>query len=117
MTCRVAVSRSGTPGVFDPDTGSTAAGTRTSVVECSARVQARFTSDDTTAAGQRVTLRGYLVSLPWDVPEIRVGDLVEVIVVGPDDDPELLGTALTVRDVIVASTQWQRDLACDVDLG
>lgn len=56
------------------------------------------------------TVRRYQVSLRFDVPEIRIGDLVAVT---GSVDSGLFGKQLRVADVALGSEEWQRDLICD----
>jgi len=61
--------------------------------------------------GRQVTLRGYQVSVPSTVVEVRVNDLLTVATCG--EDPDLVGRVLRVVDVRYGSLRWQRDLICD----
>lgn len=121
MTVQISFTRpgAGTPGAFDPATGTTGAPTGGAPVATTiARVQATAAADHPVdAAEQVVTLRGYRVSVPWDVTGLRVDDVGTVTSIGPDDDPDLLGARLRIRDVAVGSITWQRDLVCEADLG
>jgi hypothetical protein len=120
MTVGVVVTRAGTgPGTFDPDTGSNTGAARVDVAATEARIQPTAAAARQTVAGdQVVTLRTYLVALPWNVAGVLVDDRVEVTSVAEaDSDPDLLGTLLRVRDVTKTSTQWQRTLVCEEDLG
>lgn len=56
------------------------------------------------------THRHFRVAVRYDVPEIRVDDLVDVTV---SVDPQLTGRKLRVLEVAYGSEQWQRDLLCD----
>jgi hypothetical protein len=121
MTVRITFARpgAGVPGAFDPATGTRAArsGARP-VAVTKARVQATASADRTTVAGEQViTLRGYTVSVPVEVTGLRVDDVATVTSIGPEDDPDLLGARLRVRDVVVGSITWQRVLVCEQDLG
>lgn len=119
MTCQVTVTRAGTgEGTYDEATGHTTPAADTAVASCAARIQARAASDRVSRIGdQDVTFRGYLVQVPIDAGDIHVSDQLEVTTVGPDDDPQLLGTVLRVVDVMYGSLTWARDLVCEDDLG
>lgn len=121
MTVQISFARpgSGTPGAFDPATGTRGAPTGPqSLLRTAARVQATAAADHpVNAAEQVVTLRTYQVSVPWDVTGLQVDDVGTVTAIGEDDDPDLLGARLRVRDVVVGSITWQRNLICEQDLG
>jgi hypothetical protein len=114
MTAQVRVRRHTAQGaVFDPDTGQTTFPDPTTVWTGWARLQRMPQQEVTRSVGDRqVVIRGVVVSIPADTPEVRVSD--EVKVLGYRDagsgDPHLLSRPLWVHDVRPGSLLWQRDL-------
>lgn len=112
MTAACAVRRPGHATGFDENTGRSVypdpapfhAG------PCRIQVLARLAGGVDVGDAQ-ITIRPYQVSLPADVPEIRVNDQVEVT--SCPDDPLLVGRLLRVVDVPAGSLLWQRDLTCE----
>lgn len=100
----------------DPDPGETIAATG---VPC--RVQQLNAGAGTGAvAGQLLTTRDYLITLPMDTPVTwRAGEgghRIRVTDPGPDGDPTLTGRRLDVTQVLTGSEIWERDLLCVDDL-
>jgi hypothetical protein len=117
MRARIAFTRAGTgPGAYNEGTGKTDPPARVPIggaLPC--RIQPRAAADRIARVGdQLLTLRGYLVTLPHDAPDILVDDLGTVTAA---DDALLVGRVLKVLDVVYASEQWERDLTCEDDLG
>lgn len=112
---RVRITRPGEgPGTYDPATGKTTPPERTEIYADRARVQAERPEPREVQFGdQEVTLIRYQVSAPWDVPEIRIGDRVEVT---ESRDPELPGKHLRVQNTTYGSLQVERTLTCQLDL-
>ena len=72
------------------------------------RVTPRTADERLLLAGEdQVTSRRYAVAVPYDAPEILLGDSVTVT---SAVDTGLIGLGLRVLDVRYASEQWQRDL-------
>lgn len=117
MKARCTITRAGTgPGTYNESTGKTDPPAPTPVGTAQrCRVQARAATDRVAKVGdQLLTLRGYLVSLPHDAPDVHVDDLVTITAA---DDALLVGRVLKVLDVVYASEQWERDLTCEDNLG
>lgn len=90
------------------------------------RVQQLEREQDATAAGQQVTTRQYLVTLPVsEVPAVGLA----LNASGPwftltgylpgraqDGDPSLVGRALKVISIQRGTLLWERDLICEDDL-
>ncbi|OLT24414.1 hypothetical protein BJF79_13815 [Actinomadura sp. CNU-125] len=58
----------------------------------------------------QMTRRDYMVSVPWDVPEIHIGD---VITVTSAVDPRLAGRTFAVTGLEYESEQWQRTMLAE----
>lgn len=121
MTATVQVRHpGGTPGEFDPVTG-----TRPNVPHAphhtgQARIQVApvFGGGEAVAGGQEITTVAYLVAIELDgSDECKVDDLVKVTAVDDNGDPALVGRTLTVTGVARGSLAWERDLVCTDDLG
>lgn len=78
------------------------------------RAQAHRSDTSTQAAGQSVTVRTYLITLPADTPDIPIG--ARATVNEAPDDPHLVGKTFTVTGVTYGSHRFQRDLYADLDL-
>jgi hypothetical protein len=83
------------------------------------RVQRIMFAAPVDVADREVIIRQYQVTMPLalggrDTAVIQTNDIVTVT--GSDDDPQLIGRPLRVRDVRVGSLVWQRDLMCE-DVG
>lgn len=59
---------------------------------------------------RQVVVRGYIVALPADAPEIHVRDEV---VIATASDPRFSDKKLWVHDVRYGSQVWERDLVCE----
>lgn len=80
------------------------------------RMQPALSASAATIADREVIIREYQVNLPLTVdgratPPMQTNDLVAVTAC--DDDPDLIGKVLRVRDVRLGSLVWQRDLLCE----
>lgn len=116
MTATVALQVTGTAGGWDPTTGPNPGTTTTTLWAGPARIQRADTQQgDTTAAGQDITGAAYLVTLPKTAPAPQVGTRVKVTTPGPNADPHMAGTVLTVRSVTTGSLTWELDLLCELD--
>jgi hypothetical protein len=117
MTATVTITRPSTAAaVLDDATGDiTRPDPTVLATETPARIQAAAASDRVTpAAGQQVTQRDYLVTLPLSVAALEVDDVITVVTA---NDPHLPGRILRVTDVVHGSEVWERDVFCSDDLG
>lgn len=109
-----AVCRIEDPGVgttWDPMTESTIPAAPTVIIDdCPCRVQEIDSATSVTQAGQQVTERRYLVTLPADVPQIDEG--AHVVITAADNDARLVNHRLRVADVQYGSERFERDLIC-----
>lgn len=67
------------------------------------------------AAGRAIAVSGWLVAVPHGVIEALPDDLCEVY--QSDDDPQLVGLRLVVKDAPAASIILQRSLRCELEQG
>lgn len=92
-------------GTYTPDPGTTI---YTGVCRI---VPVHLTQEQIALAGEtQETHRHYQVGVRYDVPEVLVGDLVDITMSG---DTGLVGKRFRVTDIAYASEQWQRDLICN----
>lgn len=117
MTATVKITRPDTftTGVFNSSTGEQEAPEPFVVVtSLLARIDvARQVSDvNTRVVGEeRVSIRRYLVQLPWDWTDISLKDVLEVLTA---EDPLLIGRMFQVVDIQAMSLEWSRILRCEV---
>lgn len=109
-TCRI--TRASGDGATDPDTGDwDPAGTTVVYTGRCRIVSPPFSHEQVDNGGEaQVTSRRYGVTVEWDAPEPRVGDVVELLEAA---DPLLAGREFRIVDVVFSSEQWQRNLACE----
>lgn len=93
-------------GAFDWSTGTTAPASATAIYSGKARVKpgAQSRGEESEAGEQNVTLRDYVVSLPWStVPGVRPrpGDVLDV---SASPDARMVGLRLWVTGVQYSST-------------
>jgi hypothetical protein len=106
----------GTYNTSGPNIGQTTPPARVTIASrVKVRVQATTAADAAMVADQVVTRRPYLVAVPADVAAVLVDDLVTLDEC--DNDPQLVGRPLRVRDVHYGTEIWQRDLICQDDEG
>ncbi len=97
---------------FDRATGQTLAVPGPAVYAGPCRVQALSRREQQVdAAGQDVTAPPYMVELLPDAAE--VGEGWPVLVTACQDDPQLPGRTLTVKQVVYGTQRWTRVLFCD----
>lgn len=117
----IRLTRPGTgAGVFDPGTGSKSPGAPdVTIYEGPARIQAlRTTREEAVSGEQSVPVATYLVQINFDADPTRVGkkgDKAEVIRIGPNGDPQLVGRKLYVERDVFGSHIWERNLYCSDD--
>lgn len=110
MTATGTIKRPSTEGVFDPDTATTTYPEPTVVYGPGSMRIVRDGVETTRQIGERtVVIRNYIVALPADAAEVRVGDEVTATASG---DAQLPDQALWVHDVRYGSQIWERDLLC-----
>lgn len=93
-------------GAFDWSTGTTAPASATAIYSGQARVKpAAQVGEEAEAGEQNVTLRDYVVSLPWSTPppasRPRPGDVIDV---SASPDARMVGLRLWVTGVQYSST-------------
>ncbi len=111
MTASAAIRHPGTTQTWDDDTQQNVE-TPTAAYwtgTCRAQALTNTRGFDAEAAGEQVTVAGYLVTVPATV-EPATGDLVDVTGSG---DPMLDGRTLRVRDSVQGSLIVERDLFCN----
>lgn len=116
MTAVVKITRPDqfTPGVYDPDTMSqTAPDPQMVVSRLAARVSVAHSVDwnQRVVGEERLSIRRYIVQIPWDWTDVTVKDVIEVI---ESEDPLMVGRVFQVTDVQAESLQWSRVLRCEV---
>lgn len=100
--------------VFDEALGYSPAPEQHPLYAGPCRVQRGLANESQVVVADReVTLRTYQVSIPIDGTDpIATNALVTMTVC--EDDPQLVGAALRVRDVRAGTLAWERDLICDL---
>lgn len=79
------------------------------LAETTVRVQALDNAARESDAGeQRSTIRRYLVTVPIDTPDLRLGDKA--------DQVHTLGRRLRIVDIAPGSYLWEKDLTCEENL-
>ena len=63
-------------------------------------LRAGYRADDRDRAGAEAAKNSNTLSIPWDAPDLRPGDLVSI---GTSQDPTLAGRRFVVRDVVRTS--------------
>jgi hypothetical protein len=117
MTAEGTVTRPGGTSVFSELLGYDVVPDPVLIYAGPLRVQRLpLTSAAVTVADRELVIRDYQVNLPLAVdgrntPSIQINDIVAVT--ANDDDPDLIGKVLRVRDVRLGSLIWQRDLLCE----
>lgn len=107
----------GTPGAFDPVTGTRPNTPFPAYYTGSARVQVLPANDQVRLLGeQEVSTLGYQVSLDHEVTGIQLDDLLTVTAVDDNGDDDLVGRELTVESIERGSLHWERRLLCTDDL-
>lgn len=108
----------GTAGDFDEETGKRPIEPYAAHYDGPCRVQAMVDAGEREAAGQQVTVAGYLVVVERDTSaETEVGHVVKITAVDDNGHPDLVGRELTVTGVVYGSLAFERDLTCNADLG
>lgn len=108
----------GTPGEFDPETGTTPTTPHPAYHSGRCRIQAMSTREhEALVAEQEVRTLAYLVTVEWDAAttaeqDIEVDHLVHIDTVGPHGDPTLAGKDMLIRSVVRGSLVFERDLVC-----
>lgn len=113
MTAKVAIRRHSSDSTFDPDTGQTTFPPPVTVWTGWARIQRQAKGEVSRSIGDRqVVIRGSLVCIPANTPEVRISDELRVECYRDPDtgDPHLVGRPLWVHDVYPGSLLWERDL-------
>lgn len=108
----------GTPGVFDPATGTKPNTPFPTYYTGTARIQVLDAGEqDRVVAEQQVSTLGYAVTLDHEVSGIELGHLVRITEVDDNGDATLVGRDLTVESIERGSLHWERRLLCTDDLG
>lgn len=74
-----------------------------------ARIQRLAAEAESSAGGQTITTRRYLVTLDRETPTVATTTLVEIVDV---DDTQISGRFMLVEDAMGGSVRWERDLYC-----
>lgn len=107
----------GTPGAFDPVTGTRPSTPFPPYYTGAARVQVLPAAEQDQLTGeQEVSTLGYAVTLDHEVAGVQVDDLCTVITVDDNGDAELIGRALVVEAIQRGSLHWERRLLCTDDM-
>lgn len=117
-TATVALRRpGGTPGAFDPNTGTYPSTPFPAYYTGAARVQVLPAAEQDQLAGeQQVSTLGYAVTLDHEVLGVQIDDLCTIADVDDNGDTELVGRGLTVEAVQRGSLHWERRLLCSDNL-
>lgn len=107
-------------GELDPTTGSKSPGAPDVTIYVGpARIQAlRTTREEAVTGEQSIPVATYLVQINFDADPSRVGkkgDKAEVLEVGSNGDPQLVGRKLYVDRDLFGSHIWERNLYCSDD--
>lgn len=114
MADTVTVLRPSTSTALDTATGLLNVAAPSTIYRGSCRVRMLGDQNESTAAiGERhtTTIR-FAVWMPVDVPEIRIGDLVQI---DSSDDPQLSGRRLRVVSVPLRTHLFRRTAVCELD--
>lgn len=115
MTAQCTITRPGSGSGTTDGSGNWTPATSTTVYTGPCSVQPRTTDKRVEIVGEeQITTRAYIVALPYDVPEIHIGDQATVTDAA---DAGLVGRTLSVLDVQYDDQAWQRDLVCQDNLG
>lgn len=109
----------GTPGVFDPVTGTKPVTPFPAYFTgpCTVQVLPAL-EQQAMSGGQQVTTVGYRVTVAYDAAAaLKVGDLVKVTAVDANGDPTLVGQVLKVQSFNRGTVAWERDIYAVDDLG
>lgn len=107
----------GTPGAFDPVTGSYPSTPFAAYLETEARIQVLPSNDQVRLAGeQEYSTLGYQVTLDHEATGVQLDDLVTVTAVDDNGDTDLVGRELTVESIERGSLHWERVLVCTDNL-
>ncbi|WP_163540834.1 DUF6093 family protein [Occultella kanbiaonis] len=106
-------NETGTRGPDTPYVVYPAPGSDEAAAPC--RVQRLQSATDNMQAGQSVTERPYLVTIPADAPLIEQGYVVDFT--AAINDPHLAGGRVYVADVMSGSERFERDLVCTQNQG
>lgn len=117
-TATVALRRpGGTPGAFDPATGTYPSTPFPAYYTGPARVQVLPANDQVRLlAEQQVSTLGYQVTLDYEVAGVQLDDLLAVTAVDDNGDDDLVGRDLTVESIERGSLHWERRLLCTDNL-
>ena len=97
---------------FDPRTGETTIVPAPPVYAGRCRVQAMSRREaPADAVGQEVIQPPYVVQVDHDAPALDEGWVVRITAC--DEDPQLAGRRLTIRQVVYGTQRFTRDLFCD----
>lgn len=107
----------GTPGAFNPTTGTYPSTPFTAYYTGAARVQILNPAEQERLAGeQEVSTLRYSVTLDHEVTGVQLDDLCRVTVVDDNGDTELVGRDLVVESIERGSLHWERRLVCTDNL-
>lgn len=99
------VTRQGTVGVFDPDTGEYPAPVPETIYEGPCRVRREASVEKDVEVGRLPeTLGSYVATFPWDVGDLQVDDFLTLT---SSSDPDIVGRPLRITNIYLGS--WSID--------
>lgn len=109
----------GTPGVFDPVTGTTPVTPHPVHYAGGCRVQVLpALEQEAVTGGQEVTTLGYRITVAYDAAaQLAVDDLIKLTALDDNGDPTLVGRTLKVRSFARGTLAWERDIYATDSLG
>ncbi len=112
--CTIRRPGSSTPtGDLDSESGEYPAATpHTPHYDGPCRVQVLITDTRVEAAGDQVTVAGYLVVVSQTATGVAAGDVVTVTAPGTNGSPALDDVELRVTGVARGTLTWEQDLTC-----
>lgn len=112
MTALCVVTRAGEPA-FNELLGHDVMPEPTTLYKGACRVRRLEANEQQRITGDReITIRDYMVSLLAEADAVMVNDTVTIT--GSEDDTQLVGRTLRIRDVAYGSLHWQRNLSCEL---
>lgn len=107
----------GTPGTFDPETGTKPITPFDPYYTGPARIQVLPALEQERVAGeQEITTLAYAVELTHDVTGMQLEDVLTVTAMDDNGDADLVARELTVRAFESGSLHWERRLICTLNL-